>query len=107
MDSADNRRWPAAEVKILQALADAFDLSPDREVTLEANPESVTVERLAAYRAAGATADTVRGVLARVQATRDRLVRLAEGGAAVREASRRGCSASGTDPNRRLSIRRQ
>ena len=40
-----------------------------------------------AAAAAGETADTVRGVLARVQATRDRLVRLAEGGAAVREAS--------------------
>lgn len=40
-----------------------------------------------AAAAAGETADTVRGVLARVQATRDRLVRLAEVGAAVREAS--------------------
>src|SRR5882762_4199163 len=40
-----------------------------------------------AAAAASATADTVRGVLTRVQATRDRLVRLAEGGAAVREAS--------------------
>jgi len=40
-----------------------------------------------AAAAAGETADTVRGVLARVQATRDRLVRLAEGGAAVREAA--------------------
>ena len=40
-----------------------------------------------AAAAAGETADTVRGVLARVQTTRDRLVRLAEGGAAVREAS--------------------
>jgi len=40
-----------------------------------------------AAAAAGETADTVRGVLARIQATRDRLVRLAEGGAAVREAS--------------------
>ncbi len=40
-----------------------------------------------AAAAAGATADTVREVLARVQATRDRLVRLAEGGSAVREAS--------------------
>jgi len=40
-----------------------------------------------AAAAAGDTADTVRGVLTRVQATRDRLVRLAEGGAAVREAS--------------------
>jgi len=40
-----------------------------------------------AAAAAGETADTVRGVLARVQATRDRLVRLAEAGAAAREAS--------------------
>ena len=40
-----------------------------------------------AAAAAGETADTVRGVLTRVQATRDRLVRLAEGTAAVREAS--------------------
>jgi methyl-accepting chemotaxis protein len=40
-----------------------------------------------AAAAAGETADTVRGVLSRVQATRDRLVRLAQGGAAVREAA--------------------
>ena len=40
-----------------------------------------------AAAAAGETADTVRGVLTRVQAMRDRLVRLAEGGTAVREAS--------------------
>jgi methyl-accepting chemotaxis protein len=40
-----------------------------------------------AAAAAGETADTVRGVLTRVQATRDRLVRLAEGAAAVRETS--------------------
>jgi len=40
-----------------------------------------------AAAAASATADTVRGVLVRVHSTRDRLVRLAEGGAAVREAS--------------------
>ncbi len=40
-----------------------------------------------AAAAAGQTADTVRGVLAQVQANRDRLVRLAQGGAAVREAA--------------------
>src|SRR2546428_339868 len=40
-----------------------------------------------AAAAAGATADTVRGVLEPAQATRDRLARLAEGGSAVREAS--------------------
>ncbi|HEY3280578.1 MAG TPA: methyl-accepting chemotaxis protein [Gemmatimonadales bacterium] len=37
--------------------------------------------------AAGDTADTVRGVLTRVQETRDRLVRLAEGAASVRAAA--------------------
>jgi methyl-accepting chemotaxis protein len=40
-----------------------------------------------AAAAAGQTTDTVRGVLTRVQANRDRLVRMAEGGTAVREAS--------------------
>jgi methyl-accepting chemotaxis protein len=40
-----------------------------------------------AAAAAGQTADTVRGVLARVQATRDRLRQLAQGGAAAREAA--------------------
>jgi methyl-accepting chemotaxis protein len=49
-----------------------------------------------AATAAGETADTVRGVLARVQATRDRLVRLAEGGAAVREASQTAAQGLGT-----------
>ncbi|MQA28932.1 MAG: radical SAM family heme chaperone HemW, partial [Luteitalea sp.] len=38
---------------IVQACCGAFQLAPDSEVTLEANPESVTTERLAAYRAAG------------------------------------------------------
>jgi methyl-accepting chemotaxis protein len=40
-----------------------------------------------AATAAGETADIVRGVLGRVQATRDRLVRLAASGAAAREAA--------------------
>jgi len=40
-----------------------------------------------AAMAAGETADTVRGVLARVQATRDRLVQLAQGSAAARQAA--------------------
>ena len=47
------------------------------------------VRKLASQAAAGAgeTADIVRGVLGRVQATRDRLVRLAASGAAAREAA--------------------
>jgi methyl-accepting chemotaxis protein len=52
-----------------------------------------------AAAAAGDTADTVRGVLTRVQATRDRLVRLAEGGAAVREASQTAAQGLATVAN--------
>ncbi|MGB7217718.1 MAG: radical SAM family heme chaperone HemW [Vicinamibacterales bacterium] len=39
--------------RIIRALAETFDLAMDREVTLEANPESVTEARLAAFREAG------------------------------------------------------
>jgi oxygen-independent coproporphyrinogen-3 oxidase len=39
--------------RIIGACGEAFDLAADREVTLEANPESVSEERLAAFRAAG------------------------------------------------------
>src|SRR4029453_1555816 len=38
---------------VIDACCEAFDVAPDREVTLEANPESVTEERLRGYRAAG------------------------------------------------------
>src|SRR2546422_8629002 len=44
---------PEEVARVIAACGEAFDVSPDREVTLEANPESVTEERLAAYRAAG------------------------------------------------------
>jgi oxygen-independent coproporphyrinogen-3 oxidase len=44
---------PAEIGDIVVACRRAFDISDGAEVTLEANPESVTVERLAAYRAAG------------------------------------------------------
>jgi len=39
--------------RIVAACEDAFDLTADREVTLEANPESVDRGRLAAFRASG------------------------------------------------------
>src|SRR5688572_6341369 len=39
--------------RIIDACRRAFDVSTDCEVTLEANPESVTPDRLAAFRAAG------------------------------------------------------
>jgi oxygen-independent coproporphyrinogen III oxidase len=44
---------PEEIARLIAACEDAFDLARDREVTLEANPETVTGERLAAYRAAG------------------------------------------------------
>jgi len=44
---------PADVVRIVRACEEAFDIARDREVTLEANPESIDVPRLAAYRDAG------------------------------------------------------
>ena len=38
---------------IVDTCRQSFDLAPDSEVTLEANPEGMTVERLAGFRAAG------------------------------------------------------
>ena len=46
---------PAEIDAIVTACADAFDLSRDAEVTLEANPDTVTAASLAALRAAGIT----------------------------------------------------
>ena len=39
--------------RIIAACRDAFEVAPDAEVTLEANPETVSAERLAGFRAAG------------------------------------------------------
>jgi oxygen-independent coproporphyrinogen-3 oxidase len=44
---------PADVARILGACRSAFALADTAEITLEANPESVTPERLSAYRAAG------------------------------------------------------
>jgi oxygen-independent coproporphyrinogen III oxidase len=44
---------PDDVARILDACASAFDVSGDAEVTLEANPETVTTDRLAGFRAAG------------------------------------------------------
>ena len=56
------------------------------------------VRKLAAVAAAAATdtSDTVRGVLARVQATRERLAQLAQGAATAREAARTAAAGLGT-----------
>ena len=44
---------PDEIARIIAACESAFDVATDREVTMEANPESVTGVRLAAYRQAG------------------------------------------------------
>ncbi len=44
---------PEEVAAILDAAREAFDLSPGAEITLEANPETVDVDRLAGFRAAG------------------------------------------------------
>src|SRR5215831_16523545 len=45
----------AADIaRIVAACRDAFNVSPDAEVTLEANPETVDEPRLTAFREAGA-----------------------------------------------------
>ena len=56
------------------------------------------VRKLASVAAAGATetADTVRGVLARVQATRDRLAQLAQGTGVARDAAQTAAQGLGT-----------
>jgi oxygen-independent coproporphyrinogen-3 oxidase len=46
---------PDEIARIIAACESAFDVATDREVTMEANPESVTEARLAAYRRAGIT----------------------------------------------------
>src|SRR6478735_11201643 len=44
---------PDEIARIIAACESSFDLAADREITMEANPESVTEARLAAYRRAG------------------------------------------------------
>jgi oxygen-independent coproporphyrinogen-3 oxidase len=39
--------------RLVSACRESFDVTPDAEVTLEANPETVTSDRLAAYKQAG------------------------------------------------------
>jgi oxygen-independent coproporphyrinogen-3 oxidase len=44
---------PAEVARIIRACEASFDIPADREVTIEANPETVTTDRLGAFRAAG------------------------------------------------------
>src|SRR5882724_2577949 len=43
---------PEEIARVIAACRSVVDLAPDAEITLEANPETVTTERLAAYRSA-------------------------------------------------------
>ena len=45
---------PAELARIIQACRDSFDVAADAEITIEANPESSTSERLEGFRSAGA-----------------------------------------------------
>jgi oxygen-independent coproporphyrinogen-3 oxidase len=73
---------PIEIAAIIQACRESFDLAADAEITLEANPEGVSVERLAGFRAAG-----VNRLSFGVQSFRDdelvRLTRLHSAGRAV------------------------
>jgi oxygen-independent coproporphyrinogen III oxidase len=66
---------PAELAGILDALRARFPLEPGAEVTVECNPESVSRERLAGYRAAGVTRVSlgVQSLEDRVLPTLDRL----------------------------------
>ncbi len=44
---------PEEVARIIQACEEHFDVAADREITLEANPETVTTARLEGYRRAG------------------------------------------------------
>lgn len=44
---------PGEVARLIAACRSAFDVTPDAEITMEANPETVTEARLAAYRRAG------------------------------------------------------
>ena len=44
---------PSEIASLIGACRESFDLTPDAEVTLEANPETVTFDRLELFRAAG------------------------------------------------------
>jgi putative oxygen-independent coproporphyrinogen III oxidase len=58
---------PAAVAAVLDAIADNWEVAPDAEVTLEANPTSAEAENFAGYRAAGVNRASVG-----VQALNDR-----------------------------------
>lgn len=45
---------PSELARIIQSCRESFDLEPDSEITVEANPESASPEKLEQFRAAGA-----------------------------------------------------
>ena len=85
--------------RVLGALGRRFDLLEGAEVTLEGNPESLTLERLSAYRAAGITRVSVgiQSLDARVLQDSHRAHDGAEGLAAVARAHESGLSEINVD----------
>ncbi|MEO7190639.1 MAG: radical SAM family heme chaperone HemW [Vicinamibacterales bacterium] len=83
---------PADVAVLVEACASAYALTADAEITLETNPETVTIERLAAFRAAGVNRLSI-GVQSFDDAQLRRLGRIhtaAKAGAAVRAARAAG-----------------
>jgi oxygen-independent coproporphyrinogen-3 oxidase len=81
---------PAEVQRIIEACEQSFDVAADREVTLEANPESVTEERLAAYRAAGVNRLSFGAIIPDVSSRGYRACGAARARAAYAEARRAG-----------------
>lgn len=79
---------PAGLRPLLEAVEAAFGLAPDAEVTVEANPDSVTAEDLAALAAGGVTRVSLgmQSAVPHVLATLDRTHRPDNVAAAVRAA---------------------
>ena len=86
---------PGEVARIIDTCTSSFVVAGDREVTLEANPETVTEARLAAFRGAG-----VNRLSFGVQSLNDeelrRLSRLHSAAARARRSARRAAPASTT-----------
>lgn len=76
---------PGDVARLLEAIEQRFDLSEDREVTLECNPETVDGNKLAAFRASGVTRVGI-GVQSLDDAVLDRAGRTHDGRRALRAA---------------------
>ena len=87
---------PADLASIMKRLGDTHGITPDAEVTLEANPETVDKVRMRDYREAGITRVSIgmQSAVPRVLATLDRTHNPANVGRAVEAARDAGCQVS-------------